>query len=233
VSEKEGIVFILDGAGASGFTPLVLKRSLAELPYEVQTFRWGTGYMRIISDLTNRENIQRKSDELTHSIQQYKIKNETHRIYVIAKSAGTVVALRALSQLPEHTVEKAILLSPAVSPQFPLSDALRAVRHELVSFWSPIDLFFLGFGTSVFGTADGVHTRGAGLVGFRIPEDGAATEAEYSKLRQIKWDPSMIKLMHLGDHSGNSMPPFVRRHIVPLLSPTALGSHSAESSKTI
>ena len=156
MSEYEGVVYVLDGAGGSNFTPWVLRRSLARLPYEVRHFRWGTGYMRIINDLTNRDNIARKSDELKRSIEEYKAQNGTHRIYVIAKSAGTAVALRALSQLPEHTVERAILMSPAVSPKFPLSPALRAVRHEIVSFWSPNDLLHLGLGTSLFGTADGV-----------------------------------------------------------------------------
>jgi pimeloyl-ACP methyl ester carboxylesterase len=227
VQTEEGIVYVIDGAGGSGFTPLVFRRSLAKLPYEVKHFRWGTGYMRIINDLTDRENMQRKSDELRQSIEEYRLSNPTRRVYVIAKSAGTMIALRALSQLPEHTVERAILLSPAVSPEFDLSDALRAVRQDLVSFWSPNDHFFLNLGTSLFGTADGVYGKGAGLVGFAMPE----TNAHYSKLRQIKWDPSMMKLLHMGDHSGNSMPPFVDRHIVPLLHPDEYRIREQEASQ--
>jgi hypothetical protein len=217
---NNGVVYVVDGAGGSGFTPLVLRRSLSRLPYEVRHFRWGTGYGRILSDLTNRDNIRRKASELSDSIAEYRGEsgNRDHRVYVVAKSAGTAVALWALTELAPDTVERAILLSPAVSPTFPLVDALRAVRSDLVNFWSPNDLFFLGLGTSLFGTADGVFGKSAGLTGFahRVADDEEVVP-EYAKLRQIKWDPSMIRFLHLGTHSGNSMPPFVDKYIVPLL----------------
>jgi hypothetical protein len=226
VSGSNGVVYVVDGAGGSGFTPLVLRRSLSHLPYEVRHFRWGTGYGRILSDLTNRENIRKKASELSRSIAEYRRQsgNEDCRVYVVAKSAGTAVALWALTESEPDTVERAILLSPAVSPTFPLVDALRAVRGDLINFWSPNDLFFLGLGTSLFGTADGVFGKSAGLTGFAYKNDvdvdgviGDDVAAEYAKLRQIKWNPSMIKFLHLGTHSGNSMPPFVNKYIVPLL----------------
>ena len=52
-------------------------------------------------------------------------------------------------------------------PEYDLTEALRAVSIEMVVFWSPLDIFFLGAGTWVFGTTDRVRTAGAGLVGFR------------------------------------------------------------------
>jgi hypothetical protein len=221
VSTSSGVVFVVDGAGGSGFTPHVLRRSLSRLPYEVRHFRWGTGYGRILSDLTNRENIRQKASELSQSIAGYRRDDETrgNRVFVVAKSAGTAVALWALTELEPDTVDRAILLSPAVSPNFPLIRALPAVRNDLINFWSPNDIFFLGLGTSLFGTADGVYGKSAGLTGFASEtcDDNAVIASEYAKLRQIKWEPSMIKFLHLGTHAGNSMPPFVDNYIVPLL----------------
>jgi len=217
MSDTTGVVFVLDGAGGYGWTPFLLRRMLTQFPYEVHHFRWGR-CLRIISDLTDRENVWRKSQELAQLIREYKNKNRNHKIYLVAKSAGSVAALRALEQVDAGCVESGILLSPAVSPQFPLAGALRAIRGELVSFWSPIDLFWLGLGTSIFGTADGVPCKAAGLVGFKIPSEQELSE-EYSKLRQVRWEPSMARLLHLGGHSGNSMPPFVRKHVIPLLAP--------------
>jgi alpha-beta hydrolase superfamily lysophospholipase len=217
MSHTTGVVYVLDGAGGYGWTPFILRRMLTHLPYDVYHFRWGR-CLRIISDLTDRENVWRKSHDLARLIGDYRDKNRNHKIYLVAKSAGAVVALRALEQVESGSVESGILLSPAVSPQFPLSRALRAIRRDLVSFWSPIDLFWLGLGTSVFGTADGVSCKAAGLVGFKIPSEQELSK-EYSKLRQIRWEPSMARLMHLGGHSGNSMPPFLRKHVVPLLAP--------------
>jgi alpha-beta hydrolase superfamily lysophospholipase len=218
VSASAGIVYVLDGAGGSGWTPFIFRRSLSHLPYDVQHFRWGRGYMRILHDLTNRENVRDKAEELTDLIKKYKQQNPEGKTYIIAKSAGTLVALKALEQLEADSVERAILLSPAVSPTFPLSNALNAIRQDLISFWSPNDVFWLGLGTSLFGTADGVMSRAAGLVSFKIPNE-PELQKQYSKLRQIKWEPSMMRLLHLGGHAGNSMPAFVRTHIIPLLTP--------------
>jgi hypothetical protein len=216
LNDKEGIVFILDGAGGSGWTPTVLRHILSELPYEIHHFRWGHGYMRIIKDLTNRDNTRRRSEELAGLIRDYKSKFPERRIYVIAKSAGTAPAVMALSQLEDDTVERAFLLSPAISPGFDLSRALASTKLDLYSFWSPHDHFWLGFGTTLFGTADGVPGRAAGLTGFKRPDDPQRI-LHYAKLREIAWTPSMLWQGHLGGHPGNSMPPFIRKYILPLL----------------
>jgi alpha-beta hydrolase superfamily lysophospholipase len=173
--------------------------------------------MRIIKDLTNRDNTRRRSEELAELIRDYKSKFPERRIYVIAKSAGTAPAVMALSQLENDTVERAFLLSPAISPEFDLSRALGATKQELYSFWSPHDHFWLGLGTSLFGTADGVTCRAAGLTGFKRPDD-PRQNSQYEKLKEIEWTPSMLLLGHLGGHPGNSMPPFIRKYILPLLS---------------
>lgn len=216
MADQEAIVFIIDGAGGSNFTPFVIRRALMDLPYGVRHFKWGTGYMRIISDLTNRENMTRKSNELSEEIAAYRQSNPSHRIYVVAKSAGTAVALNALAKLPNDCVERVILMSPAVSPVYPLPQSLRAVRGDVVAFCSDKDLFFLHLGTSLFGTADGIKGIGAGLKGFNVPRDDSA-DRQYAKLFEIHWTPAMMKLFHFGDHAGNSSPMFVRRYILPLL----------------
>ena len=100
----------------------------------------------------------------------------------MGKSGGTGLVVRALEGLPEDSVEAAVLLSPALSPGYDLSRALRAVRREMVVFWSPLDLFVLGLGTRIFGTVDRVNSVSAGLVGFRPPvgpdEAGAGAYAQ-------------------------------------------------------
>jgi pimeloyl-ACP methyl ester carboxylesterase len=206
---ESGIVYVIDGAGASGFLPFVMQFSLNRLPHKMSHFRWGCGYGRIIADLKNRDHMREKASELGRSIKQYRSANAGHPVFVVAKSAGTAVALWALSESENDAVERAILLSPAVSPVFPIDQALPAVRREIVSFWSPYDLFYLGLGTSLFGTADGVVGKSAGLVGFSHSGD--------HKLRQVKWEPSMIRSLNPGTHFGTSMPPFINRFVLPLL----------------
>ena len=76
---------------------------------------------------------------------------------------------------------------------YDLTAALRAVRREMVVFWSPLDVVILGAGTRVFGTIDRVRTVSAGLVGFRVPAARRArrrsVDGQYAKLRQVRWRP--------------------------------------------
>ena len=114
-------------------------------------------------------------------------------------------------------MERAVLLAPALSPRYDLTAALRAVRREMVVFWSPLDVVILGAGTRLFGTIDRVRTVGAGLVGFAVPgpdEPDAERRRQYAKLRQVRWRPRMVGLGHLGGHFGPdhpAVPPELRR----------------------
>src|SRR5271168_4729271 len=89
---QKGIVFAIDGAGGAGLMPFVLKRSLANLLFEFLHFRWGKGFGHIIADLTDKNHMRAKAAELSSTIKTYRLQNEDHRIYVVAKSAGTAIA---------------------------------------------------------------------------------------------------------------------------------------------
>ncbi|WP_254053598.1 hypothetical protein [Singulisphaera sp. GP187] len=115
-------------------------------------------------------------------------------------------------------MEAAVLLSPALSPRYDLTPALRAVKREMVVFWSPLDVFVLGFGTRIFGTIDRIKSVSAGLVGFRMQEPrDEAKQLQYAKLRQIRWTPAMARTGYLGGHVGPDNPAFLRKYVVPLL----------------
>jgi hypothetical protein len=113
-----------------------------------------------------------------------------------------------------------VLLAPALSADYALTFALRAVRREIVVFWSPLDLVVLGLGTRMFGTIDRVRTVGAGLVGFRVPPADASDPTpnpQYRKLRQIRWHPRMAASGYFGGHMGPDSPFFLSNYVVPLL----------------
>jgi hypothetical protein len=128
--------------------------------------------------------------------------------------------VKAFELLDEETVERAVLLAPALSPRYDLTAALRAVRRDVVVFWSPLDVIVLGFGTRLFGTVDRVRTVSAGLVGFQIPASlahDARQNREYRKLRQIRWHPRMATTGNFGGHLGPDCPFFLKKYVVPLL----------------
>ena len=111
-----------------------------------------------------------------------------------------------------------MLLSPALSPTYDLTRALRAVRREMVVFWSPLDVIVLGLGTRIFGTIDRIKTVSAGMVGFRRPLAGDADRA--GRLPQAPPGAlahGMATTGYLGGHVGPDNPAFLRKYVVPLL----------------
>ncbi len=109
------------------------------------------------------------------------------------------------------------------------------MRREIVVFWSPLDLVILGAGTWLFGTIDRVRSFSAGLVGFSVPGPDEPDEErphQYGKLRQVRWNPRMAGLGHLGGHFGADHPWFLRACVVPLLRADDRGPDTDASSGT-
>ena len=205
-----GLVLVADGVGGLDLCGTALKHVMGARggPHQVRTHTWGHGLGRWHRDLTNVANLGAQAASMAAEVVAWRDKRPGSPVYLVGKSGGTGVVVRALEELPPGSVEAAILLAPALSPGYDLSRALEAVRREMIVFWSPLDVFVLGFGTRVFGTIDRVRTVSAGLVGFR---------GDRAKLRQVRWRPSMASSGYFGGHVGPDSPAFLRRYIVPLL----------------
>ena len=138
------------------------------------------------------------------------------RITVSVHSGGAGIIAWALEQLPDDVmIDSLLLLSPALSPEYDLSTALRHVRNRAYVFYSPYDVAVLGVGTRMFGTIDGIKTDAAGRVGFSRPK--TADETQYGKLIQVRYDGSWIRVGNIGDHIGTLARPFARRIVAPLM----------------
>ena len=214
----KGVIFTIDGVGGFNIatTAMTLAFTLAGLPHKIEQLYWSHGFGRWLVDLQDSERIEEKALELA---QRIRAKCQTGiEVYIVAKSAGCAIALKALSMVPANSVKKVVLLAPAVSPEYSLTPALLAVKEKLFAFWSPNDAFILGLGTTLFGTADGAFTKSAGMIGFKTPSVGDLESiAAYNKLQQIKWQPSMLMALNFGDHQGSVGVPFLHQHVVPLL----------------
>lgn len=215
-----GLVLVADGVGGLNLLGLALQYVLppSGSPHVVQVVNWGHGFGRWHSDLTNVQNHAAQALVVAAEVEAFRVRRPGQPVFLIGKSGGTGVVVRALEQLPAESVETVILVAPALSPTYNLAQALRAVRRELVVFWSPLDVFVLGLGTRFFGTMDRVKSVSAGLVGFKPPLDlDDAGQAQYAKLRQVRWRLSMAPTWYLGGHVGPDSPKFLRKYVVPLL----------------
>jgi pimeloyl-ACP methyl ester carboxylesterase len=222
VSQKAGIVFVVEGVGGFDVFGTSARWALprAGVRHEIRDFVWTHGWGHVLKDLQDAQHMVRKAGDLAQEIRAVKALAPERPVYVVAKSGGTGVALVAAEQLPPGTLERMILLSSAVSPTYDLRPALRATKYEIVSFHSPYDQVVLGWGTRQFGTIDRVRGPSAGLHGFVIPANlSAADRALYDRLVQVRWHASMLLEGHTGAHSGTSMPAFMTKEVAPWLKP--------------
>jgi hypothetical protein len=219
---NEGVVLIVQGVGGLDLCAISLRHVLAaeKLPYEVFVFHWGHGFGRWFADLTRVPNRDRQIERLAEWIRNYRRSHPRKRVEIVAKSAGSGVVVKALELLEPETVTRVVLLAPAIWPKYDLTRALRASVNGITVFWSPLDVIILGAGTRLFGTIDRVHSVGAGLVGFEVPESGDSDSErarQYRKLTQVRWSPRMMRLGNFGGHIGPDSPVFLKKFVVPLL----------------
>jgi len=218
--QQKGLVLVADGVGGLDLCGTSLRYVMGSMavPLSVRVMKWGHGLGRWHADLTNESNRDLKAAEIAAEVNAFRKIAPDAPVYLVGKSGGTGLVVKALEQLPENAVEAVVLLSPAISPQYNLLKALQAVHREIVVFWSPLDFFVLGFGTRIFGTIDRIKSVSAGLVGFRPLDSTDEVERQhYAKLRQVRWQPGMASTGYLGGHVGPDNPAFLRKYVVPLL----------------
>ena len=219
-AEAESLVLIADGVGGFDLTSFGLRHVVGQEggPQLVRPVAWGHGWGRWHADLSNVANQQAGSQAVANAVLAWREAHPDRPAFLVGKSGGTGIVVGALEILPEGAVEAAVLLSAAISPTYDLTRALCAVSREVVVFWSPLDLVILGAGTWLFGTVDRVHTVAAGLVGFQVPAGlDDSGQAQYRKLRQIRWTTELVASGNLGGHAGTDNPAFLRKYVVPLL----------------
>jgi pimeloyl-ACP methyl ester carboxylesterase len=219
---KRGVVFVVGGIGGLDILGMSAQWALprAGVCHEVREFIWTHGWGQLFKDLQDNRHLQHKAAELAELILKLKVRDPARPVYLVGKSGGTGLVLAAAERVPPGTLERIVLLSAAVSPDYDLRCALRATRGEIVSFYSKHDQFILNWGTRQFGTVDRVYGPSAGLHGFKLPE-GLPDEdkALYERLVQIPWNPRMILEGHAGTHAGTSFPGFLGKEVAPWLKP--------------
>jgi pimeloyl-ACP methyl ester carboxylesterase len=218
-----GVAFVADGSGNlhGTFDSLTKAVADAKLPLCVERVDWSHGSCRIFTDLHGRSHHRAKGQCLAQQVLAYRQAHPGSRVFLVGHSAGAAVVLAAAEALPPGSVDRIILLAPAVSPSYDLRCALTCSCEGIDSFHSDRDC--ISFLLSAVGTADGSWTCSAGRGGFRpvfnCPEDAAL----YQRLRQCPWQREFGEMGHHGGHFGWCGYEFVRTCILPLLTGAAHG----------
>jgi pimeloyl-ACP methyl ester carboxylesterase len=220
VGGGRGVIFVADGAGGFGATSDTFRKAVDEqmLPLQVVTVDWSHGSGRIVADQVDWCHSVIEGRRLAGQVGMLRQQWPGGEIYLVGFSAGCGVILQAAEALPGDCVDRVLLLSPSVSADYDLRPALRASRQGIDVFYSERDLWQLGIGISIVGTADRCWRAAAGRVGFR-PVVGTPADAHLyaARLRQHPWDPSVAWTGNYGRHYDSYHKPFLKAYVLPLL----------------
>jgi len=220
----ETAIFVADGAGNFQACSLALREAASrdKPPAFVSTFEWSHGYGRILADQLDFDYARAAGRALAQQIEDFHDRLPKCRIFVLGHSAGSSVVLSALENVRPNLVERAFLIAPSVSARYPLTPALKNVRHAIHVYYSRHDYYYLGLATHVIGTQDRKWLeRASGRVGFRYQQSTPEEQALACKLIQHPWKQSDGQTGHFGGHFGPYQPEFLRRNVLPLTIPQA------------
>jgi hypothetical protein len=159
---------------------------------------------------------QKESQKIAEMIIAHKQADPTSPIYLTAHSGGCGLAIWALEKLPpDVNVQIVVLIAPALSPTYDLSNALRHVNGRMYAFSSLLDTIVLDTGTRMFGTIDGVQTQAAGYSGFIQPK--SADPQLYKKLISHAYSSDWMRYGDYGDHIGGMSRRFSAAILAPLI----------------
>jgi hypothetical protein len=125
-----GLVLVADGIGGLDLCGTALRYVLSAegLPYAIHVLPWCHGVGRWYADLTDVTNRDMSATLMSDAVRRFRDRQPGDPVFLVAKSGGSGVVVKALEQLEEASVERAILIAPALSPDYDLAPALRAVR---------------------------------------------------------------------------------------------------------
>lgn len=233
---ETGRVFYADGAGGGsrsmGDWGVELRRTLKACGQglAVEDFPWQSGLGPLWDQQLSCEDKQDRAKALAEVIRQYREISPSQPVHLVGFSAGTMIIVYALEQLPEGCqVETVVLLGSSISAGYDLTAALRHVRTRMHVFTSEKDAVLTGL-VPLTGTADRVYCGRdiTGVTGFRLPADAdEATRGLYEKVVMIPWQPDFAAFDNHGGHTDVVKGRFVQAYLTPLLLTDAFGELAA------
>lgn len=210
---RQGVTFVLGGIEGPSRYGAFMARGLLRSDYRGSVVRvpWNNGVpvLRCLKNLMSLRHHERQADRLVERILDHQSRHPESPVCLLAQSGGCWIVIRALEMLPANAfVRTAILLSPSISPDHDLHAAAARCRRSLISVGGPGDVFYLGIGTTVFGTSNRVHAPSAGWIGWHHHSP---------QFTEVRWHPSWLRHGYLGNHVTSAASGFVERVIAPYL----------------
>lgn len=220
---ESGCIFFLPGIEGESATHQGVLHGLleSEVRSTLVLHDWTTGRpWEAIRHLRDEDFHRQAAHELVERIVGYQDAFPGRPVQLLGHSGGAGIIVKALERLPPgRSVTRTVLMSPALSSEYDLTRALSRSRHGTWHFHSDYDWAFVGAGTTLLGTMDGVNGSAAGKIGFRLPADAPPERAQMFRnaLHQVPFRWEMASCAHLGGHGGYLWSPFIRNYVAPIL----------------
>jgi len=220
-----GLILVLGGMeGPSRYAGNVVTGLLAGgYPGAIEVFDWNAGpaVLCCYRNLADQAHHVRQARRLAERIQRHAEAFPGSPVSLVAHSSGCWVVLKALEQIRDNgSIDRAILLAPSISPAQHPGAAAAACRRGLWSIGGVGDYFFLGLGTTVFGTSDRVRTPAAGWIGWH--------HFEVRGFRELRWHPAWARYGYWGNHTTCTAVRFVQCVLAPALAAEGSTASQAE-----
>jgi len=215
-SGQPNTVIVVPGIGGDGDVYAKIVRSLHDHGSDDRlcVSDWGSSFPIFFISISSQTWHQNAEHHLADQILQWRADHPNSRLALIAHSAGAGVVAGAIARLPEGVrVGPIIFLAPALSPGFDLRPMLTHATVVHV-FFSPDDLFWQGFGPTIFGNYDRVHSSGAGRAGFTL---AGLNPSEKARVIQHPYQTRWKSLDNDGGHYDWMAEPFVAKVLKPLI----------------
>ncbi len=211
-SSERGRVLIMPGVGNTRFHLAgFVERVEQQLPnFDVEVRTWGTPF-HMIENLRAEERNSSTAAEIAAELAAWRRTHAEEKLYVVGYSGGGGMVTLVTAALPDDvSIDRLILVAPAISPDYPLAERVLPHVNELVAnFASALDLQ-VGWGTRAFGTIDRKNTMSAGAVGFDLADP---------KLLQYVWSSDDIAFGHFGNHMSYLNRRWQNAKLMPALDP--------------
>jgi pimeloyl-ACP methyl ester carboxylesterase len=176
-SQAEGRLLILPGVGNTRFHLAgFVAAAEAQLPrFDVEVRTWGVPFMTI-HNLRAHERNEATALGVAAEIADWRRAHPDAPFYLVGYSGGGGMATLVTAALPDDvSIDRLVLVAPAISPDYPLgAEVMPHVREYVVNYASERDLP-VGWGTRTFGTIDQEHRerrfdrlRGSGTSGCSV-----------------------------------------------------------------
>jgi pimeloyl-ACP methyl ester carboxylesterase len=227
-SQAEGRLLILPGVGNTRFHLAgFVAAAETQLPrFDVEVRPWGVPFMTI-HNLRAHERNEATAAAIAAEIAEWRRAHPDEPFYLVGYSGGGGMATLVTAALPDGvSIDRLVLVAPAISPDYPLEhEVLPHVREHVVNYASDRDLQ-VGWGTRTFGTIDRKSTASAGAIGF---------EAQHPRLLEYRWSTADAPFGHAGNHlaylNGRWQAAKLLPALDPSVSPEALRARWARTCK--